>query len=114
MRLLPFLLFALLFSPAVLAQEQKPSEKPKPENTAQKEESKRSNNDAPRFVDEDGDGVDDGPQTGSQPTNAEHKQHQLRDRRRDHFIDTDNDGINDQRCSGMGIEHPGRRRGGRR
>ncbi len=65
---------------------------------------------APRFVDEDGDGIDDrgkqNPQSvKSSPdeTSSQGKKQQLRMNRRDRFIDQDGDGINDERCSGTGL-----------
>lgn len=58
---------------------------------------------APRFVDENGDGVDDRKAaTAGQGKGAACGKDGNGTRKRDCFIDRDGDGINDNRCGGLG------------
>ncbi|MBN1448422.1 MAG: hypothetical protein JXA28_10870 [Bacteroidetes bacterium] len=100
----------LLTAQAVFAQEEPVKEKqtPQQEQAAQQQAAQQRSD--IRFVDEDGDGINDNALMRGQRDGRETEGIQIRERRRDHFIDNDGDGINDNRCSGVGIMQ-GKRRG---
>lgn len=64
-----------------------------------------------KFIDADGDGIDDRVRKDEQSGESSAGQgRQLRQQRRDRFVDQDGDGIADDRCSGTGLRQ-GRRHG---
>jgi hypothetical protein len=103
---------ALLFASFLIAPTMSAQEKPSRDSKTATEKAQPEKEDQPevRFVDEDGDGINDNAAQVRERGEQDGSGQQLRTRRRDHFIDQDGDGINDERCSGMGISR-GQRRG---
>jgi|WetSurMetagenome_2_1015567.scaffolds.fasta_scaffold368795_2 hypothetical protein len=94
--LLKILIILVLFTIAVIAQEKTEPKKLDPSTEKEEtktEEVKKEENDKQKFVDENGDGIDD---------NQQGKGLRKRKGKTDKFVDNDGDGINDNRCQGMG------------
>jgi hypothetical protein len=90
------LLIFIFFTMAAVAQDKSEPKKNEPvikQDAEKKEEITKENQDKDKFIDENGDGIDD---------NQQGKGLRKRKGRTDKFIDSDGDGINDNRCQGMG------------
>jgi len=91
------ILFILVFlTIAASAQDKTEPKKKEPvekKEEIKSEEVKTEDKDAEKFIDENGDGIND---------NQQGKGLRKRKGRTDKFIDNDGDGINDNRCQGMG------------
>ncbi|MBL0175599.1 MAG: hypothetical protein IPP94_10105 [Ignavibacteria bacterium] len=87
-----------------------PETKPADPKSAETKAAKTKPETAPRFVDENGDGINDlCPADGKTGKGENAGKKGERARKRDCFIDLDGDGINDSRCNGLGPKM--RRRG---
>lgn len=94
--LLKILLFLVFFTTAVAAQDKTESKQKEPvekQDMTKTEEVKKEDQNQEKFIDENGDGIND---------NQQGKGLRKRKGRTDKFIDNDGDGINDNRCQGMG------------
>jgi hypothetical protein len=90
------LLILVFFTIAAAAQEKTEPKKKEPveKNEEMKtEENKKEDQGKEKFIDENGDGIND---------NQQGKGFKNRKGRNDKFVDNDGDGINDNRCQGMG------------
>jgi hypothetical protein len=93
------ILLALGIAVSGVYAQDKPSTKPQQNEAADEQQEKQTA--AERFVDSDGDGIDD-RKGGNDTPESENPRQRRRQRARDCFIDRDGDGINDSRGTGVG------------
>ncbi|MCU7496239.1 MAG: hypothetical protein HF314_16150 [Ignavibacteria bacterium] len=115
------LLFLILSSVAVMAQEKAPAQKDQQDKTVVTDEKKARDDHQDgqkpqglkhRFVDENGDGVDDNAPGRRMRMGQKVKGNgNGKGKGMDSFVDKDGDGINDNRASGMGWQGKGRKGG---
>ena len=92
-KILPVLVFFTVTAVAQVKTEPKKKEPIEKDEGIKTEEVRTEDQDTVKFIDENGDGIND---------NQQGKGLRKRKGRTDKFIDNDGDGINDNRCQGMG------------
>jgi hypothetical protein len=112
--ILPTLLLLLFAGATAFSQEKEPQRGES--NVTAPDATKQTDSGTERFIDTDGDGIDDAKQRPDENASMEGEKRRRRERARDRFIDADGDGINDNRCGGVGVSkgtNKGRRWGRR-